>query len=166
VKGRAAARDRRAGGLQKETLMPLLDVFWAMLWFFLFFAWLMLLFSIFADLFRRDISGWAKAGWTVFLIVLPLLGALIYLIANGSEMQSRSRQQAVQMEQAQRDYIRSAAATSTSTAEELSKLAALRESGVLTEEEFRSEKAKVMAEDRSGAVAPTGRATADDSRAV
>ena len=71
--------------------MPLLDLFWAMLWFFLFFAWIWLLISIFADIFRSDdLGGWAKAFWTIFVVILPLLGVLVYLIARGGSMQERA----------------------------------------------------------------------------
>jgi len=74
---------------------PFMDVFWSMLVFFLWLAWLLLLFRIFADLFRRhDISGWGKAGWSIFLIFLPFLGVLVYLIAEGSKMARRDVEQA------------------------------------------------------------------------
>ena len=124
--------------------MPLLDIFWTMLWFFLFFVWIWLLISIFGDIFRSEISGWAKAGWTVFVIVLPLLGVLVYLIANGDEMQTRSRHQTVELEQAQQKYIRSVAASQTSTADELAKLADLRDAGVISAAEFDAQKAKLL----------------------
>lgn len=125
--------------------MPLLDIFWAMLWFFLFFAWIWLLISIFGDIFRSDTSGWAKAGWTVFVIALPLLGVLVYLIANGGEMQERSMRQAAEAERAQRDYIRGLASSSTSTADELAKLAELRDTGVISDAEFDGQKATLLA---------------------
>jgi Short C-terminal domain/Phospholipase_D-nuclease N-terminal len=124
--------------------MPLLDLFWTMLWFFLFIMWIWLLISIFSDIFRREMSGWAKAGWVFFLIVLPLLGALIYLIANGGDMQARSVQDYQAMESAQKDYIRQVAGTG-STADELEKLAGLRDSGVITADEFATQKAKLLA---------------------
>lgn len=122
--------------------MPLLDLFWTMLWLFLFIMWIWLLISIFGDIFRRDISGWAKAGWVLFLIVLPLLGALIYLIANGGDMQERTVRDYQAAEAAQKEYIRSVAGTGT--ADELEKLARLRDSGVVTEEEFAAQKAKLL----------------------
>ena len=68
---------------------PFLDVLWTMIIFFCWVAWIWMLILIFSDLFRRDVSGWAKAAWVVFLIVLPFLGALVYLIANGNEMTER-----------------------------------------------------------------------------
>lgn len=127
--------------------MPLFDIFWAMLGFFLFFAWIWLLVSIFGDIFRSDISGWAKAGWTVFVIVLPLLGVLVYLIANGGQMHERSMRQSEQLEEAQRSYIqRVAGSGSPSTADELAKLAELRDAGVLTSDEFAQQKAKLLAD--------------------
>ncbi len=124
--------------------MPLLDLFWTMLWLFLFIMWIWLLISIFSDIFRRDMSGWAKAGWVLFLIVLPLLGALIYLIANGGDMQARTVSDYQAAEAAQKEYIRSVASTG-STADELEKLARLRDSGVVSDEEFAAQKAKLLA---------------------
>lgn len=126
--------------------MPLLDLFWTMLWFFMFFIWIWLLISIFGDIFRSESSGWAKAGWIFFLIVLPLLGALIYLIVNGGDMQKRTMKEASEMEAAQREYIKSVAASSAgSTADEVAKLAQLKDSGALTEAEFQAQKAKLLA---------------------
>jgi hypothetical protein len=126
--------------------MPLLDLFWTILYIFLLFAWIWLLIVVFGDIFRSDMSGWGKAGWTIFVILLPLLGVLIYLIAHGGDMQERSARDAIAVDQAQRDYIRSVAGTSSSsTAEELSKLAALRDSGVISESEFDTQKAKLLA---------------------
>jgi hypothetical protein len=124
--------------------MPLLDLFWTMLWFFLFIMWIWLLISIFSDIFRRDMSGWAKAGWVFFLIVLPLLGALVYLIANGGDMQARTVKDYQAMESAQKDYIRQVAGPG-SAADELEKLAGLRDSGVISEDEFAAQKAKLLA---------------------
>ena len=124
--------------------MPLLDLFWTMLWFFLFIMWIWLLISIFSDIFRRDMSGWAKAGWVFFLIVLPLLGALVYLIANGGDMQARTVKDYQAMESAQKDYIRQVAGTG-SAADELEKLAGLRDSGAISEDEFAVQKAKLLA---------------------
>jgi hypothetical protein len=115
-----------------------------MLWFFLFIMWIWLLISIFSDIFRREMSGWAKAGWVFFLIVLPLLGALIYLIANGGDMQARTVRDYQAMESAQKDYIRQVAGTG-SAADELEKLAGLRDSGVISAEEFAAQKAKILA---------------------
>jgi hypothetical protein len=123
---------------------PLLSVFLYMLWFFVFILWLFLLFTIFADIFRsRDLSGWAKAAWSIFIILLPLLGVLVYLIVRGESMHERSERAAARNEEAFRDYVRQAAA-SPSTADELHKLVALLESGVITPAEFEREKHKLL----------------------
>jgi len=125
------------------TNYPLLDVFWTMLWFFLFFIWIWLLITIFVDLFRsHDLSGWAKALWVIFVIVLPFLGVLFYLIFRGGSMHERALQQAQQQEAQFRDYVQGAA--QTSSADQLTKLADLRDRGVITEEEFQSQKATVL----------------------
>jgi hypothetical protein len=124
--------------------VELLNIFWAMLWFFMFVVWIWLLISIFADIFRSDISGWAKAGWTIFVVILPFLGVLVYLIANGGKMQERSMQQAANMQQSQDKYIKSVAGSGGGTADELEKLSNLKNSGVLTDEEFAAQKAKLL----------------------
>jgi hypothetical protein len=127
--------------------MPLFDLFWTMLWLFLFILWIWLLISLFSDIFRRDdLSGWGKAGWVLFLIVLPLLGSLIYLIANGDDMAQRQVRDAKAMQKAQEDYIRTVAGSGgVSAADELAKLAALHDSGRLTDQEFAAQKAKLLA---------------------
>lgn len=125
--------------------MPLLDLFWSMLWFFMFFLWIWLLIMIFADIFRSEISGWGKAGWVLFVIILPFLGVLIYLIANGDDMQNRSMKQAADAQNAQREYIQSVAGGGSSSADEIEKLASLRDSGHITNEEFQAQKAKLLA---------------------
>jgi len=123
---------------------PLLDVFWTMLWFFLFFIWIWILVSIFADIFRSDdLSGWGKAFWTIFVIILPLLGVLVYLIARGKSMQDRGMQRAAQQEQAFRGYVQDVAGDS-SPADQLTKLADLKAQGVLTDAEFEAQKAKIL----------------------
>jgi hypothetical protein len=125
---------------------PLLDVFWTMLWFFLFFIWIWLLITVFVDLFRsHDLSGWGKAGWAIFVIILPLLGVLFYLIFRGGSMQQRQMQDAAQQEQQFRSYVQEAASSSTSTADELAKLADLRDRGVINAEEFERQKAALLA---------------------
>lgn len=127
--------------------MPLLDLFWAMLWFFLFFAWIWLLISIFSDIFRSDdLSGWAKAFWTIFVVVLPLLGVLVYLIARGGSMQERAVAEMAAREKATRQYIQEVSSGSgASTADELEKLGKLRDQGVLSPDEFNAQKAKLLA---------------------
>jgi hypothetical protein len=125
--------------------MPLLDLFFAMLWFFLFVAWIWLLISVYADIFRSgDLGGAAKALWVVFVLVLPYLGVLIYLIARGGSMSERSQQRSTAAREAAEAYIRDVAAM-PSTADELDKLARLRAEGVLSPEEFEVQKAKVLA---------------------
>jgi hypothetical protein len=124
-----------------------LDLFWAMLWFFLFFAWIWLLITIFADIFRSDdLSGWAKAFWTIFVVVLPWLGVLIYLIARGGSMQERAMADAAAREKATRQYIQEVSSGGgASTADELEKLGKLQSQGVITAEEFAAQKAKLLA---------------------
>jgi hypothetical protein len=127
--------------------MPLLDLFWTMLWFFLLIAWIWLLISIITDIFRSDdLTGWTKALWTLFVIIVPWLGALIYLIARGGKMQERTMRDMAGRERATREYIQEVASSSgSSRADELTKLAQLRDSGVITADEFESQKAKLLA---------------------
>jgi hypothetical protein len=125
---------------------PLLNLFWTMLWLFIWILWIFLLVRIILDIFRSDdLGGWSKALWVIFIIILPFIGVLVYLIARGSGMQKRDVRDARAADQEMRSYIRSAAATPASTAEELSKLASLRDQGVLTEAEFDTQKAKLLA---------------------
>ena len=129
--------------------MPLMDLFWTMLWIFLFIMWIWILIALFSDIFRRhDIGGWGKAGWVIFLLIVPFLAALIYLIAEGKGMAERQVQDAKEMKQAQDEYIRSVAgggSGGTSAADELSKLSALHDAGKLTDDEFAAQKAKLLA---------------------
>jgi hypothetical protein len=122
--------------------MPLFDVLWAMLWFFLFIVWIWLLITVFIDIFRSDISGWGKAGWVLFVIILPFLGVLIYLVVNGQSMQERRVADYTQAQTAQDEYIRSVA--SASPADELEKLKKLHDSGALTDAEYEQQKQKVL----------------------
>lgn len=126
---------------------PLLNLFLTMLWFFLFIAWLWLLFSIFGDIFRsKDLSGWSKALWSLFIIVIPLVGVLVYLIARGSSMTERTIEAQRQRDEQMQAYIRDVATTGgSSTADELTKLAALRDAGTITADEFETQKAKILA---------------------
>ena len=118
------------------------QVLWSMMWFFLFFIWIMILFQVFIDIFRsHDLSGFVKFLWILFVIVLPYLGVFVYLIARGHKM----HEHAAEAVAAQRAYIRDAAGTSTSTADELSRLADLRSQGVIDEAEFQQLKAKALA---------------------
>jgi ABC-type multidrug transport system fused ATPase/permease subunit len=126
---------------------PLLNLFWTMLWLFVWILWIFLLVRIILDVFRSDdLGGWSKALWVIFIIILPFIGVLVYLIARGSGMQKRDVRDARAADQEMRSYIRSAAAeTPASTAEELSKLASLRDQGVLSQAEFDTQKAKLLA---------------------
>jgi hypothetical protein len=124
---------------------PLLNLFWTMLELFLWVLWFFLLFRIIVDIFRSDdLGGWGKTLWLIFVIVLPFLGVFVYLIARGSSMGERDARQAHEADAAARAYIQSAAGTSTSTADELAKLASLRDQGVITDAEFAAQKAKVL----------------------
>ena len=123
---------------------PLFGVFWTLLWLFLWIIWLFLVVRIVIDIFRSDdLSGWAKSAWLIFILVLPLIGVLVYLIARGEGVWSREAAHARRNERAFQDYVRQTAGP-TSTADELSKLAALRDQGVLTDEEFAQQKAKLL----------------------
>ena len=123
------------------------QVFWSMLWFFLFFIWIWLLISLFGDIFRsKDLSGWGKALWTIFIIILPFLGVFVYLIARGRGMTERDIKQAQANDAAFRSYVQDAAASSGGgAASELSQLADLRDRGVITDAEFAAQKAKLLA---------------------
>ena len=121
------------------------QVFWSMMWFFLWFIWLWLLIIVFGDIFRsRDLSGWGKALWTIFVILVPYLGVFVYLIARGHKMHEHAVQQVEAQDAAARQYIQSAVGSAPSTADELTKLADLRASGVMDEAEFQQAKAKVL----------------------
>jgi hypothetical protein len=121
------------------------QVFWSMLWFFLFFIWIWLLIAVFADIFRsHDMGGFAKAVWVIFVIVIPYLGVFVYLIARGHKMHEHAMEAAQQQDAAARAYIQQAAGTSPSTADELSRLADLKAQGVIDEAEFQRLKAKAI----------------------
>jgi hypothetical protein len=124
---------------------PFLDVFWTMIIFFCWVAWIWVLIVIISDLFRRhDTSGWIKALWVIFLIVLPFLGVLIYLIANGSGM-SRRQAESVRASQQQFDSYVQSVAGSGGSASELAKAKELLDSGAITPEEYDKLKTKVLA---------------------
>ena len=129
--------------------MPLADVTFGqvlltVLEVFLFAAWLMILFTIIGDLFRdHQLSGWGKAAWVIFLIFVPFLGALIYLIARGDGMRERALQQQQQAQQELNTYIRQTAG-SGSAADELTKLAKLHDDKKLSDEEYEKAKAKIV----------------------
>jgi hypothetical protein len=121
------------------------DVFLSMFWFMLLVAWIWMIIAIFGDIFRdRELSGGAKALWSVLLVFLPWIGALAYLIARGGSMAQRSAQEAQEREAGMRAYVREAAGT-TSPADELGKLAQLRDNGTITAQDYELAKAKVLA---------------------
>jgi membrane protein implicated in regulation of membrane protease activity len=124
---------------------PLLGAFWTILEIFLWVLWIWILIYIFIDIFRsRDLSGWAKALWFIFVLFIPLIGVLVYLIARGSSMHERAVREAQQQDQQFRAYVQDAAGSGT-TADQLTKLADLRDRGVITPEEFERQKAKLLA---------------------
>jgi type VI protein secretion system component VasK len=126
-----------------EMQYPLLSAFLTMMWFFLWILWLFLLFWIIFDVFRsKDLSGWAKALWLIFIIVLPFLGVLVYLIVRGGSMHERQAREVQAQDEAFRAYVKDAAGSSS--ADEVAKLADLRERGVISEAEFQAGKAKIL----------------------
>jgi hypothetical protein len=124
---------------------PFLDVFWTMILFFLWVAWLVVLFRIFGDIFRRhDTSGWVKALWIIFVIVLPFLGVLIYLIANGDDMGRRDLERTRASRAEFDDYVRTVA-DSGGPAAEIDRAKQLLDSGAITQAEFEAIKSKALA---------------------
>ena len=121
------------------------QVFWSILWFFLFFVWIMLIFSIFGDIIRSDdMGGGAKAIWSIFIIFLPFLGIFIYLIVRGGKMGERQMKAAQAQQAAMDDYIRSTAGGGGSAADELAKPADLPSQGKLDHAESPAATAKVV----------------------
>jgi hypothetical protein len=125
---------------------PFLDILWSMIIFFVWVVWIWMMVIILTDVFRRrDLSGWGKAGWTVFLIVLPFLGAFVYLIAQGDKMADR-RAEDVRGQQAQfDDYVKTVAADGGGAAAEIAKAKQLLDSGAITQTEFDQLKTKALA---------------------
>ena len=138
------------GGAIEEARMlaydyPILGVFWTFLIFMLWVVWLIMLFKIFADIFRsRDMGGWGKALWSIFVIFLPFLGVLVYLIARGGSMAERDIADAQAQQAAFDAYVRQTAGSGGGTADELAKLADLRDRGVITPAEFDQQKAALL----------------------
>jgi membrane protein implicated in regulation of membrane protease activity len=126
---------------------PVLGIFWTILEVFLWVIWFWILITVFIDIFRSsDLSGWGKALWFLFVLFIPLIGVLVYLIARGGSMHERTARQVQQQDAEAREYIQQAVAESpASTADQLAKLADLRDRGVITDAEFEREKAKVLA---------------------
>ena len=125
---------------------PILDFFLTMLYFFLFIIWIWLLIMVFVDIFRsHDMGGFAKALWVIFVIILPFLGVFVYLIARGGKMHERAAQQAAEQQKQFDAYVKQAAGTADTTADQLSKLADLKSQGVITDAEFDAQKSKILA---------------------
>ncbi len=125
---------------------PLLGAFWTIFWVFLWIIWIFMLFRVILDIFRsQDLGGWGKAGWLIFVIVLPFLGVFVYVLAHGNQMGQRDVEDAQARDQQFRAYVQDAAAGQTSSgADELAKLADLRDKGVISQSEFEQEKTKIL----------------------
>jgi Mn2+/Fe2+ NRAMP family transporter len=122
------------------------DVVWWFLWAFFFIAYLFVLFAIIADLFRdHKLNGWLKAVWMLFLIFIPFLTALVYLIARGRSMGERSQAEAQRYHAAQAEYIKSVAGGGASPADEIAKAKALLDAGTITPSEYDAIKARALA---------------------
>ncbi|GFH39087.1 SHOCT domain-containing protein [Streptomyces pacificus] len=123
---------------------PVLGAFWTVMWIFLWVVWLVLLFRVFVDIFRdHEMNGWAKAAWIVFMLLIPFLGVLIYIIVRGRDMGRREIQHAQEQQEAFNAYIRQTA-QGAGTGDELARLAELRSKGDLSEEEFQRAKDKLL----------------------
>ena len=121
--------------------LPLLSLLWRIVVIFVWIGWIMLVFRIFGDILRSQSGGVSKALWTIFVILVPFLGVFLYLIIHGGQMNAREAEAVQRSETAFQDYVRQAAGSS---ADELTKLASLRDSGVITEDEFAQQKAKIL----------------------
>lgn len=128
---------------------PVLNAFWTICMVFLWVLWLYLLFKVIGDVLRsEDLGGWAKSGWMLLVLLLPFVGILAYVVARGRGMSARETERAERQQQAFRAYVREAAAPPAeggTAAEQLAKLAELKEHGDLSEEEFRKAKVKILA---------------------
>jgi len=127
---------------------PLLGVFWSIFWIFIWVAWIVLLFRVFVDIFRsHDMGGLSKALWSIFVILVPFLGVFVYLIARGGKMQQRDLESAAAQEQAFQAHVREVAGSAGGgdVADQLTKLGQLRDQGVISEQEFAAQKAKLLA---------------------
>jgi hypothetical protein len=125
---------------------PFLNILWTMIIFFAWVVWIWMMIAILSDVFRRrDLSGWAKAAWTVFMIVLPFVGALAYLIANHDGMAERNVKQARVAQAEFDDYVKTVAKDGGGAASEIEKAKGLLDSGAITQAEFEAIKAKALA---------------------
>jgi hypothetical protein len=121
------------------------QIFWSMLWFFMFFIWIWLLITVFADIFRsHDLGGFAKAIWVIFVILIPYFGVFVYLIARGHKMHEHAVEAVEQQDAANRAYIQAATGTAASPADELARIADLKARGVIDDAEFQKLKAKAI----------------------
>jgi hypothetical protein len=124
---------------------PILGILWSTLIIVLWILWFMILFRVIADVFRsHDLGGGGKTLWLLFVIFLPFLGVFVYIIARGNSMTQRSLEDAKVRQESFDDYVRTTAGSTSSTADELAKFAALRDQGVLTEDEFAARKAQLL----------------------
>ena len=125
---------------------PILGLFWTMLILFVWIAWFVIFFQVVIDIFRsHDIGGVAKTIWFVVVVFIPLLGVLIYVIARGDGMRDREMKRSQDQQAAMNEHVRQAAGSSTTATDELTKLSELKSSGVITDEEFATQKAKLLA---------------------
>ena len=124
---------------------PLLNIIITMMWFFLFFLWIWIAITVLVDVFRsHDMGGFAKALWLLFIVLVPFLGVLVYLLARGHKMQEHQVAAAKASQDQFSAYVKETAGSSESSAEQLTKLAALHDSGKLTDAEFDAQKAKIL----------------------
>jgi competence protein ComGC len=124
---------------------PLLNLFWTIFIFFIFFLWIFIAIQCVIDIFRsHDMGGVAKAIWLIFIFFLPMLGVLIYLLARGGKMQQHQMEAAKAQQEAFNSYVKQAAGTENTSADELAKLADLKSKGVITDAEFEAQKAKIL----------------------
>ena len=122
---------------------PFMDVLWSMIIFFFWVIWIWIVITVLIDIFRRDdIGGWAKAAWVIFVVILPWLGVLIYVIVENDGMRERSMKQAQAQQREFGEYVRE---TAGGSAGEIAKAKELLDSGAITQEEFQALKAKALA---------------------
>jgi hypothetical protein len=125
---------------------PLLNLFWTIFEVFLWVVWFWILITVFIDIFRsRDLSGGAKALWFLFVLLIPLVGVVVYLIVRGGEMHERTAQVVQAQEAGYGSYLAQNGTSSSSTADQLTKLADLRDRNVISDQEFDQAKAKILA---------------------
>ena len=125
---------------------PFLDILWTTLIFFAWVIFIWIAITVLIDVFRRkDLSGWGKAGWTIFIVILPWIGVLVYLIVNHDGMSERRYRDAAQQQQQFDEYVRQAAGTGGGAAAEIEKAKALLDNGTITQQEFDALKAKALA---------------------